>query len=857
MTDARSTLIAVTTAALLTSLPACSTEAPAITDDAGTPEPVGKADGVDDALPVKTPKRVILLVGDGMGIAAVTGAAHAADERLAMLSMPHVGFMTTHEHEFVTTDSAASATAMATGSKTHFEGVGVAPGTTADDEHDEDQQLVSIIDAAKSAGWRTGLISTTSIVDATPAAFAAHRAKRKSKDGIAEDIRNSGVDVLLGGGRKFFDDRGDGQNLLNQMRDKDGYSIAKTATGLKRASGSKTRVVGLLHDKDMPDVRSGDRAMPLSGMVGEALEILDTENDAGFFLMVEGAQIDRREHELDAEGAVAEALDFDAAIAVALEYARGRDDTLVVVTADHETGGLVIADPDATAPHIQALGGRDEALELAASGGFGSFAPAFVNIDLGDARLSGESSDSTLLATFGDMSLASRPFWNGPTFAFRAAHTPVMVPLFAEGPGAQFVARTHDNAELGQRLRLLAEAAAEDTAEPAEPAEPDTTAPKHVVVVVSDLVGLAALTAAHYQSGQLRTTQLPVRGLMAPVADDAFVPDAAAAASALATGARTSMGAIGGGNDVELTTLLELAERNGRRTGLVSTGRLTDVRAASFYAHVNAGDDTNLADAAVGFEPTSDGLDIVFAGGADAFTDAQLQAWAERDAVVTTEWTDAAVADEGPDVRLVARGVVSDDEGDNGPTLAEMTTVAMDGLVDDPDGSVLLVVASGATAVAAQHGDGQALVEAIQALDAAVAAALEIAAERDDTAVVVTSLRDATTSVLDNHYGFHKKHCGITSRCDGPETLMELAVAIGAFPRSMGMNDDELQGDFGVPRLFVQSSWLTFRAHAADGVAEVASAHFTPVFASGPGTSALGGFHTAPELGQVLQSWIE
>ncbi|MEM6992365.1 MAG: alkaline phosphatase, partial [Myxococcota bacterium] len=604
---------------LLGLLATCLTLACGSADTPSTAEaderPTGKADGVDDPIPATPPKRIILLVGDGMGVAAVTGAAHASDDALAMLSMPHVGFMTTHEHEYVTTDSAASATAMASGTKTHFEGVGVAPGTTADDEDDEGQHLATIIDAAKDAGWRTGLISTTSIVDATPAAFAAHRAKRKSKTGIAEDLAASGVDVLLGGGRKFFDDRSDGQNLLNQMRENSGYSIAKTSLGLKRASGSKTRVVGLLHESDMPPVTTGERVMALPTMVGEALEILDTDNDAGFFLMVEGAQIDRREHELDAVGAIEEARDFDAAVAVALDYARGRDDTLVVVTADHETGGMVIMDPAAAETRVEALGGEDDALELAASGGFGAFAPAFTNIDLGDGTTAGQAvDDRRLTATFGDMSLASRPFWNGPTFAFRAAHTPVMVPLFAEGTGAEFVARTTDNAELGQRLRLLAEAAAAGGGD-ADPPAPDETTPKHVVLVVSDLIGLPALTAAHYNAGQLQATQLPVRGLVAPVAVDRLVPDAAAAATAIATGARTEAGQLSTRDGDDLTTLLEAAERAGRRTGIVTTGRLTDVTAGAFFGHDASGDDGALAEAAVGFEPASDGLDVVFAGG--------------------------------------------------------------------------------------------------------------------------------------------------------------------------------------------------------------------------------------------------
>ncbi|MEM6992423.1 MAG: alkaline phosphatase, partial [Myxococcota bacterium] len=262
-----------------------------------------------------------------------------------------------------------------------------------------------------------------------------------------------------------------------------------------------------------------------------------------------------------------------------------------------------------------------------------------------------------------------------------------------------------------------------------------------------------------------------------------------------------------------------------------------------------------------GFEPASDGLDVVFAGGGDAFDDALREAWANRGAKIKTEWGSAEGID-APTVRLLAEGALDPaaERGDGSsehPSLSAMTDRALDNLLQSEKGSLLVIVAAGPTSVAAEHGDGEALVSEIVDMDQALAVALKAVQDRDDTALVFTSMRDATTSLLDNHYAFHKKHCGVTTRCDGPETLMELTVAIGEFARSMGMTDLDLQGDFGEPRLFVQSSWLTFRASAAGDLPEAASAHFTPLFASGPGTAALGGFHTGDALGATLHDWLQ
>ena len=292
-----------------------------------------------------------------MGAPVVSAAAYAKGAPLEMMQMPHTSWLRTHEYEFVTTDSAASATALSTGHKTHFEGVSVAPGTGADREGQADSHLSHMVEASRAAGWRSGLVATSRIVHATPAAFAAHRAHRGSYEQIALDMADSGVDVLLGAGTRYFGNRSDKVDLLQGLRDK-GYTVATDAAQVAEAAGSATKLVGLMHDKDMPSVSAEEpRAMSLAQMTQAAIDVLDCDNERGFFLMVEGSQIDWHEHAMDARGAVMETLDFDEAVGIARRYASERDDTLVIVTADHETGGLSLLDHPTIDPYIEQLGG--------------------------------------------------------------------------------------------------------------------------------------------------------------------------------------------------------------------------------------------------------------------------------------------------------------------------------------------------------------------------------------------------------------------------------------------------------------------------------------------------------------------
>src|SRR5690554_1504687 len=306
------------------------------------------------------PSRIIVFIGDGMGHAAVTAASYAQSQPLAMLSMPHIGFLTTHEYEFLTSDSAAAATALATGQKTHFEAVSVRPGTSRAQESDAEHHLPTLFGAAASAGRATGLVATSRITHATPAAFAAHRSHRSQYDDIALDYLRYKPAVMLGAGTRFFDERADGRKLFEEFS-AEGYTIARSAEEVRDAAAGEGPLLGLMHRSDMPSAASGERAMDLGEMVDVAIGVLDRESPEGFVLMVEGSQIDWAGHDLDGEGVVSETLDMDRAVGRALEYSRKRSDTLVVVTADHETGDMSVLDPPYASRYLAVLGGEERA----------------------------------------------------------------------------------------------------------------------------------------------------------------------------------------------------------------------------------------------------------------------------------------------------------------------------------------------------------------------------------------------------------------------------------------------------------------------------------------------------------------
>ena len=286
-----------------------------------------------DAMPVNPPdgqvRNVIFCIGDGMGFNHVALARHygAGDKnRLYMELLPVRGEVTTHSADKAETDSAAAATAMACGVKTNNGMIGMTPDETS---------YSSILELLRDKGWRTGLTATSGISHATPASFASHVDSRDKEKEIAVQLLGSRVDVMLGGGRKYWTDE------LFADAKTDGYQVIETRSELAQVKPGP--VIGLFADDGMTTVAPEPS---LAEMSKAAINLLSTPSKEWFapkpkfFLMIEGSQIDWASHANDTERTVRQTLLFDMAVREVIEFAQSDGHTLVIVTADHDTGGL-------------------------------------------------------------------------------------------------------------------------------------------------------------------------------------------------------------------------------------------------------------------------------------------------------------------------------------------------------------------------------------------------------------------------------------------------------------------------------------------------------------------------------------
>ena len=276
----------------------------------------------------KQPKNIILLIGDGMGTSQVYAGFTAKKGIMNIAGMPVSGFSITYSADDYITDSGAGGTALATGVKTNNGSIGVDANG---------QPVETILEMAEKRGLATGLISTSSITHATPASFIAHTADRSKYSDIALDFLKTDIDVFIGGGYNQFARRTDSLNLIDSLKAR-GYFIARN---LKNVNVKSTnRLAALLADEHMPRMSKG-RGNMLPEATEMAISILD-KNDKGFFIMIEGSQIDWGGHGNDASYIIDEVVDFDNAVGKALAFAEKDGETLVIVTADHETGGFGI-----------------------------------------------------------------------------------------------------------------------------------------------------------------------------------------------------------------------------------------------------------------------------------------------------------------------------------------------------------------------------------------------------------------------------------------------------------------------------------------------------------------------------------
>lgn len=374
-----------------------------------------------------TAKNVILLIGDGMGFPQMTEAridkagnnlTAYANTELNMDGMEQAGYVTTFSANSFVTDSAPASTAMATGQKTNN---GVLSQDATAHKGKDGKNLTTILEMAEAANKSTGVVTTTRITHATPAAFYAHVDNRDNESEIADQLLASNTEVAMGGGLRFFvgknetdplggkSKRSDNRDLLKEFASK-GYTVVYNESTLMTIDVNSTdKVLGLFNNDHMKydRERKGSHEPSLAEMTTGALEVL-SKNKNGFFLMVEGGRIDHASHARNLSNTNGDTLAFDEAVKVALDYAAKNNGTLVIVTADHECGGLVL---------------QPENLETYEAGGLN---PVFA---------SGTKKDPK--------------GFNLTASAAEATHTAVDVPIIASGAGAEKVGRGRmDNTEI-------------------------------------------------------------------------------------------------------------------------------------------------------------------------------------------------------------------------------------------------------------------------------------------------------------------------------------------------------------------------------------------------------------------------
>ena len=323
-------------------------------------------------------KNVIVMIGDGMGVEQVSCGWVLNGGHLNLDNFPVTGYSRTYATNRLITDSCAGGSAIATGVKTQYYYMGVDA---------EGNPVPSVLHDAQKKGMKTGVAVTCRINDATPLDFVGHSLDRDDEEVNAAQYVNSGVDFLAGGGMQFWRNRSDGRDLVKEMTDQ-GYIFVDSRERLNQVQ--KGRVLGLFAPLEMEPAL--DRGPVLEDCATKALELLD--NEKGFFLMIEGSSIDDWCHRQKVGYMAEELFDFDRTIGKVLQWAEKDAHTLVVVTADHATGGLTL------------LGGSLE--------------------------------ERTVKVNFSTK-----------------GHNGILVPVFAYGPHAQEFVGVHENAELGQIIRKL------------------------------------------------------------------------------------------------------------------------------------------------------------------------------------------------------------------------------------------------------------------------------------------------------------------------------------------------------------------------------------------------------------------
>ncbi|KRU15272.1 alkaline phosphatase [Bacillus pumilus] len=417
-----------------------------------------------DKKQTKTPKNIIFIVGDGMGMPVIKAYRTFKQEKLGSPKAqtvwdPHlVGMQTTHPDDprDNITDSAAAATAMATGKKTYNDAIAV---------NQDKEPLRSVVEAAKEAQMKTAFVVSSDITDATPAAFGTHNVSRKNKEQIADhffDEKIGGehkVDILLGGGMQYFDRKD--RDLVKEFK-KSGYSILRSKDDLTSQSSSK--MLGLFQEDELDRAIDRPKHVPtLKDMTLAALTQLNQDNSHGFFMLLEGSTIDSAGHENDVVGAMSEMEDFEKAVQTALQFAKKDQETLVVITADHATGGFSFGADGMTSETgykwdpVPILAAKKTPVYMAKkiAGGQSVRDVLHTNIDfsltkeeISQVENAAQSGKASTIQLSIQHIFDQRSFSGWTTFA----HTGEDVPVYAYGPGKAAFQGWIDNTKQGKNL---------------------------------------------------------------------------------------------------------------------------------------------------------------------------------------------------------------------------------------------------------------------------------------------------------------------------------------------------------------------------------------------------------------------
>lgn len=389
-------------------------------------------------------KNVVFFIGDGMGINQLLLASYLEGSELSMMKAPYTGYALTYSADSNVTDSAAAGTALATGYKTNNGMIGILPNG---------EIVPNITEVLAKEGYKTGIIATSRITHATPASYFGHVLDRDEEDKLAEQLVNSSLTVVLGGGSRNFepDKRSDGKDLISVARD-NGYDYITSKQELNSYCGD--RVLGLFSSSHMNSVTERtDKEPLLPEMTAKALEILSIDGSP-FFLMVEGSQIDWESHDNDVYGVWKEVVELDQAVKVALDFAKENPDTLVIVTADHETGGLGLSTGGYTMD-LEMIRNYQRTTDWVAansknSSELKSNVKKYYGFDLTDNELKYVESSSNKIEALSEL-ISERASVGWTTHD----HTGATVPVFAFGPGSEEFTGVMDNTELPIKVAEL------------------------------------------------------------------------------------------------------------------------------------------------------------------------------------------------------------------------------------------------------------------------------------------------------------------------------------------------------------------------------------------------------------------